>query len=520
LAFDGGSAVGGQTLTYHDFLLHLNSGPDALDNIDNTITGNGSIGVALTNETGGLIEANSGQQLSIGPLVNNGLVEAHDGGRLIAVDVIGSGTISIGSASTVEVKGTIGAGETIAFSGTSALLQLDDPGDMSGTATTLAQDDTIDLRGIDPGSVSYAGGVLSFTAALGKNASFRLALADPADTIQIGSDNSGGADITTLCFCVGTLILTPNGEVPVECLAVGDLAVTHSGEARPIVWIGVGRVLATRGRRTAATPVIVRKGAIADNVPHGDLRVTKGHSLFVDDSLIPVEFLVNHRSIIWDDRAQEVELYHIELAQHDIMIANGAPAESYRDDGNRWLFRNANSGWDQPPKSPFAPVLTGGPIVDVVWRRLLDRAGPRPGVPMTDDSDLHLLVDGRRVDAVSRGGVLHIFRLAAQPLTVRIVSRTGVPQELGLARDPRCLGVALLQIMVTQGVRIRTIEAGDALLAEGFHGFEADNGIRWTDGDAAMPEILFDGFGGPLEIVLHVSGSTTYVDQGSIERVA
>jgi hypothetical protein len=64
-----------------------------------------------------------------------------------------------------------------------------------------------------------------------------------------------------------------------------------------IVWIGTGRVLAVRGRRNAATPVIVRKGALADNVPYYDLRVTKGHAFYVDDVLIPVEFLVNHRSI-------------------------------------------------------------------------------------------------------------------------------------------------------------------------------------------------------------------------------
>jgi hypothetical protein len=41
--------------------------------------------------------------------------------------------------------------------------------------------------------------------------------------------------------------------------------------------VGLGRVLATRGQRSAATPVIIRKGALADNVPNHDLRVTKGH---------------------------------------------------------------------------------------------------------------------------------------------------------------------------------------------------------------------------------------------------
>ena len=120
--------------------------------------------------------------------------------------------------------------------------------------------------------------------------------------------------------------------MPVDQLAVGDHVLTAAGDAVPIIWIGIGCVLVTPGRRSAATPVIVRRGALADNVPHRDLRVTKGHSLFLDGVLIPVEFLVNHRSIQWDDRAREVSIYHIELATHDVLLADGAPAESYRDD--------------------------------------------------------------------------------------------------------------------------------------------------------------------------------------------
>jgi hypothetical protein len=41
-------------------------------------------------------------------------------------------------------------------------------------------------------------------------------------------------------------------------------------------------------------------------------------------------------------------------------------------------------------------------------------------------------------------------------------------------RDPRSLGVALRQTMVSQGKRVRIIEAEDALLTEGFHGFEQE----------------------------------------------
>jgi hypothetical protein len=201
-------------------------------------------------------------------------------------------------------------------------------------------------------------------------------------------------------------------------------------------------VLATRGRRSAATPVIVRKGALADNVPNRDLHVTKAHSLYIDNVLIPVEFLVNHRTILWDDRAQEVAIYHVELDSHDVPIANGAAAESYRDDGNRWLFQNANAGWHLPPKDPYAPVLTGGPVVDAAWRRLLDRAGPRAQPPMTDDPDLHLIVDGGRLDAEAQQGSVYVFRLPPSTKSVVIASREAVPAEFGIARDPRSLGGA------------------------------------------------------------------------------
>ena len=324
---------------------------------------------------------------------------------------------------------------------------------------------------------------------------------------------------SVLCFCAGTLIATPSGEVPVEHLVVGDNVLTRMGGIHPVTWIGVGRVLATRGRRNAATPVIVRKGALADNVPYRDLHVTKGHSFLLDDVLIPVEFLVNHRSIVWDDHAQEVALFHIELGTHDVVLANGAPAESYRDDGNRWLFQNANSGWNQQPKPPCAPILTGGPIVDAVWRRLVERAGPRPRLPLTDDPDVHLLVDGRRVDPISHHGEAYIFPLSTRPLSVRLMSRSGTPAELGLVRDVRELGVAVRRIALRQAAQFRLLQAADARLTDGFHDYEADNDFRWTNGDALVPEELFEDFTGPMQLVLHVGCTTQYVDYGTAVRV-
>lgn len=306
----------------------------------------------------------------------------------------------------------------------------------------------------------------------------------------------------------------------VEQLAPGDRVLTWSGQVRPITWIGSGTVLATPNRRSAATPVIVKRGALGDDMPFHDLRVTKGHAFLVDGVLIPVEFLVNHRTILWDDRAQAVTVYHVELDVHDVLVANGAPAESYRDDGNRWLFQNHNTAWDHAPKPPCLPVLTGGPVVDAAWRRLLDRAGPRPGVPVTADADLHLLADGVRIEPWRRVGDRVDFRLPERPVSVRLASRASAPQELGLGRDPRPLGVAVRRLVVTRGHWAKAVEAGSGLLADGYHGYEPDLRIRWTTGDALVPDVLFSGGSGLTVLSVYLGGATVYEDAGEAVAAA
>jgi hypothetical protein len=59
------------------------------------------------------------------------------------------------------------------------------------------------------------------------------------------------------------------------------------------------------------------------------------------------------------------------------------------------------------------------------------------------------------------------------------------------------------------------------MLTLGFHAFEAGDGLRWTDGDAAIPAGLFGGFDGPMEVVLHLGCTTRYPSIGdAVARTA
>jgi antigen 43 len=445
-------------------------------------------------------------------VLNAGSVSANS--KVVFDNQLGTLVLGINSLPTIDIQANDAAASTLVANPDLGIPTIDQ---FQATIDSFETGDTIIVDTTAAATFSENGAVISV---IQNGTSIGALNFDNTPDAQTAYTTAGALVDNVICFCAGTLITTPDGEVPVERISVGDVVLTARGVARRVVWVGSGKVMVARGRRSAATPVIVRKGALAENVPHHDLHVTKGHSFYLDDVLIPVEFLINHRTILWNDRAQEVTIYHVELETHDVLLANGAPAESYRDDGNRWLFHNGNSGWDQPAKPPCARVLTGGPLVDAVWRRLLDRVGPRPHVPLTDDPDLHVLADGRRLDIATRAGEVVVFNLPRTPVDTRLVSLAAAPQELGLARDPRFLGVALRRIIVRQGARFRVIEADDARLSSGFHAFEAASGLRWTDGDAVLPADLFHGFAGATELVLHLAGTAQYVDTGAAHDAA
>ncbi|MEO3475831.1 Hint domain-containing protein [Roseomonas sp. CAU 1739] len=145
------------------------------------------------------------------------------------------------------------------------------------------------------------------------------------------------------CFVAGTMIAAARGEAPVEALRAGDLVIDMHARTRiqPVIWVGHAEVDLRRQRdRRRSAPVRIAAGALGDGVPCRDLCVSPDHAVFLEGHLVPARSLVNGRSIVqelWRDR---VTYYHVELAQHGLLVSDGAVTESYIDDGNRHLFGN------------------------------------------------------------------------------------------------------------------------------------------------------------------------------------
>jgi len=53
--------------------------------------------------------------------------------------------------------------------------------------------------------------------------------------------------------------------------------------------------------------------------------------MFLDGGLLPARLLLNGNSIVQDMTRRRVSYFHVELDRHDILLAEGAPAESYLD---------------------------------------------------------------------------------------------------------------------------------------------------------------------------------------------
>lgn len=134
------------------------------------------------------------------------------------------------------------------------------------------------------------------------------------------------------CFLTGTFLLTDTGETRVEELKIGDRLQTLDGSLEKIKWIGIQTCYTTdkNNHPLRTYPIKVKAGALGANCPIRDLHVSPDHGLLVENILVNAGALENGDSIVQVQPTEDrFVYYHIELERHSILIADGAPAESY-----------------------------------------------------------------------------------------------------------------------------------------------------------------------------------------------
>lgn len=284
----------------------------------------------------------------------------------------------------------------------------------------------------------------------------------PIDAIEVSADtlynDDWGLAVPTAiaCFVSGTNISTSHGEQPVESLKIGDEVRTLVGKKSIIKWIGVrsydGRFI---NGQHLTLPVCIKRDAIAGNVPARDLWVSPGHALYIDGMLVPAWRLINGVSITQAPSIGSVTYYHIELADHEIIFAEGCPTESFLNEDCRNQFQNSlefaklyPNDRDEWQLSCF-PRIEQGFQLQAIQRRLDEKAS----IPAT----------------IAEPGFLRGFVDQAGPEVV-----SGWAQDVAQPEKPVCLDVLI------NGLRAVRILANHyradlraAGLGSGCHGFEA-----------------------------------------------
>jgi hypothetical protein len=299
------------------------------------------------------------------------------------------------------------------------------------------------------------------------------------------SESLGSEEV--YCFAAGTRVLTKRGAVAVENLREGDRVVTarDGGRLAPVRWIGKRTLSPARHKRPwDVAPIRIAAGAIGPGRPSRDLWLSPDHSLFLDGMLIRARDLLNGATVV-QEHVAEITYYHVELDRHDVLLAEGLPAESFLDTGNRGAFENggvpvmlhaefSRRVWE---RDACAPLVWEGERLEAVRQKLAARA-EQLGWTLTDDADLHVTAGGRTIRPVVEGGTL-AFYLPADTKHICLHSRTTVPAFVlpGIV-DTRTLGIGV-QWMKLDGASVPNEALGDGWMAE-------EAGLRWMQGAATL----------------------------------
>ncbi len=371
------------------------------NNTELTVVNNLNIGAnGVLNQFGGIIDPsvvnNTGRAGGKGAItatvsiVNTGTLFAASGTETLVAPVItGTGVLEIDTKGNLTINvGSVAATQTVTFTDGTGILTIGTLGGFGATIGDFITGDAIIVQGTSIASDSFDVSTHVLTLFDGSSTTI--------GTLQFGASvtgsnlvvNASGSIGTAPCFVAGTRISTERGEVAVEHLREGDRvqvvqrALSHPlpnppplrgrgsivpssapplprsggglgrGLAQPVIWIGHRTVNCARHPEPRKVwPVRIAAGAFGPGRPFHDLWLSPDHALYINDVLIPVKHLINGSSIE-QVPMDEVTYYHVELREHAVLLAEGLPAESYLDTGDRSNF--VNGGGPIPLYPDFA----------------------------------------------------------------------------------------------------------------------------------------------------------------------
>ena len=208
---------------------------------------------------------------------------------------------------------------------------------------------------------------------------------------------------------------------------------------------------------------------------------------------MPISSLVNGRSVAQIER-ETIEYWHVELDAHDILLAEGLPAESYLDCGNRAAFANGGAFIEARPDfapkywaDTCLPLVKQGPPVTTTKARLIARL-VEEGHCVVREADAHIVVDGRRVEPFRASETRLAFTLPVGGREITLRSNVFVPaQTVAESMDTRELGICVAELRIDGATSALDRDETRAMGWREAEFVDGNFARRWTSGETPLP---------------------------------
>ncbi|MFD1882342.1 Hint domain-containing protein [Paracoccus pacificus] len=156
-----------------------------------------------------------------------------------------------------------------------------------------------------------------------------------------GANRSLPSTTSIVCFAEDVAIRVPGGERPAGALRVGDVVETVDHGRKPVQWFDSRRLdAATLAEAPHLRPIRIAAGALGRGLPQREMLVSPQHRVLVhsriaqrmfcvEEVLVAAKNLLALPGIAVADDVDEVVYVHFAFDQHEIVYAEGAPAESF-----------------------------------------------------------------------------------------------------------------------------------------------------------------------------------------------
>lgn len=157
------------------------------------------------------------------------------------------------------------------------------------------------------------------------------------DGVEIGIEHSS---FSAVCFAGDTELRGEDGGIAARDVRIGDRLWTMKRGVQPVRWVWQKHVSAARLIACETLrPVRIAPGALGQGLPRRTLRVSKQHRLLISSKiahrvagtetvLLPAGRLIGLDGITEDPDLSGLTYVHVLLDRHEVLSAEGAPAES------------------------------------------------------------------------------------------------------------------------------------------------------------------------------------------------